>query len=64
MGEYWKGKFIHLTLRKDAHVQIFPELLKIKKKTIEEVLTSTHNQWFGAKIRKNRYIPVNPSFAI
>ena len=29
----------------------------------EAVLTSTHNQCFGAKIRK-KYTPVNPSFTI
>ena len=30
----------------------------------EAVVTSTHNLCFGAKIRKNRYIPVYPSFII
>ena len=28
------------------------------------VLTSTHNLWFGAKIRKNRYTPAYSSFTI
>ena len=28
------------------------------------VLTSTHNLCFGSKIRKNRYTPVNPNFAM
>ena len=32
--------------------------------TGEAVLTSTHNLCFGAKIRKNRYTPAYPSFAI
>ena len=32
--------------------------------TLEAVLTSTHNLYFGAKIRKNRYTPACPSFAI
>ena len=30
----------------------------------EAVLTSTHNLCFGAKIRKKRYTPANPSFYI
>ena len=30
----------------------------------EAVLTSTHNLCFGAKIRKNRYTPAYPSFAV
>ena len=30
----------------------------------EAVLTSTHNVSFGAKIRKSRYTPAYPSFAI
>ena len=32
--------------------------------TLYAVLTSTHNQCFGAKIRKKKYTPVNPSFTI
>ena len=31
---------------------------------VEAVLTSTHNLCFGAKIRKKKYTPVNPSFTI
>ena len=31
---------------------------------LEAVLTSTHNQCFGAKIRKNRYTPACPTFTI
>ena len=30
----------------------------------EAVLTSTHNVYFGSKIKKNRYTPVNPGYAI
>ena len=35
-----------------------------KNRLDKAVLTSTHNLCFGAKIRKNRYTPAYPSFAM
>ena len=32
--------------------------------TVEAVLTSTHDLYFIAKIRKNMFTPVNPRFTI
>ena len=50
--------YLQYALQKLAHA-IYRDFFSCKA-----VLTSTHNLCFGGKIRKNRYTPVNPSFAI